>query len=67
MNLTKKIERHRGKQVIVEMEDGTSIQGILKGDFGVANVPPDEIFIAPNENSKAISIPVNIITDISPL
>ena len=67
MSLEKKIKKFRGHQVIVEMDDGKSIRGILKGDSGVADAPPDTILIVPDENSNPKSIPVNIIIDISPL
>ena len=47
------------------MNDGKTFQGILKGDSGVENTIPDVIYIAKDDISEPLCIPVKIITDIS--
>lgn len=65
MSIDKKIKKYRGHQVNVDIDDGSSFQGILKGDSGVANTIPEVIYIAKDDISKPVTIPVKIITDIS--
>jgi len=65
MSIERKIRKYLGHQVNVELDDGRSINGVLKGDSGVANAIPDVIYISNNDLSDPLKIPVDIITDIN--
>jgi len=67
MSLRKKIDKYRGGTVIVELDDGRFIKGILKGVTWVENaLEYDAILIASGDKSTPESIPLEIIVDIRP-